>query len=400
MKIDHITFSLVGGAGQVARSLNEFQIQNGINSAIHTQITKSLKTSYLTNYKKVLSGIFDNYIFKKRNVNTFFSVNSTPDYFLHSLSKQKIDILHVHLLPSFDSLPFFKDVSSRAKRIIWTLHDFSSVTGGCHHPLHCKEYEIRCNKCPLVNSIFHEMIAKNYYDRFQFIETLDKTITFVAPSRWVYEKIVNSPLISRHKIEYIPNPVDIRAQDFPEKSTARQILGLPKDKLIIGFVANNLSDVFKSFSSIQSLINDLEAKKFDLSKIYFVFMGSGRVSLKNIDFKSYGYVNDLVLKTQIYNSMDLLLSFAEYETFGLSIAEASLCGVVTLIRGSSGDAELISNGETGLICKSDGDFANAIIELYENKTKLFAMQKRAASLAKANLSREKINNQYLTLYNS
>jgi glycosyltransferase involved in cell wall biosynthesis len=161
-----------------------------------------------------------------------------------------------------------------------------------------------------------------------------------------------------------------------------------------------LSDAFKSFSSIQSLINGLEAKKFDLSKIYFVFMGSGRVSLKNIDFKSYGYVNDLVLKTQIYNSMDLLLSFAEYETFGLSIAEASLCGVVTLIRGASGDAELISNGETGLICKSDGDFASAIIELYENKTKLLAMQKQATSLAKANLSREKINNQYLTLYNS
>jgi glycosyltransferase involved in cell wall biosynthesis len=400
VKIDHITFSLIGGAGQVAQSLTKYQSQNGLDSAIHAQITKSLKTSYLINYKKVLSGVFDNYIVKKNNVNTFFSVNSSPDYFLHYLSKQKVDILHVHLLPSFHTLPFFKDISIRAKKIVWTLHDFSTLTGGCHHPLDCKEYENRCNKCPLVNGIFHNMIAKNFYDRFQFFETFNKTITFVAPSRWVYQKVIHSPIIKRHKIEYIPNPIDIRPQDISEKSIAKQILGLPENKLIIGFVANNLNDVFKSFSSLESLINVLKAKKFDLSKIYFVFMGSGAVRLKNLDFKSYGYVKDPVLKTQIYNSMDFLLSFAENETFGLSIAEASMCGVVTLVRGSSGDAELISQGKTGIICKSNEDFSNAIIELCNNRIRLIGMQKQAALSANDNLGQEKINNQYLKLYNS
>lgn len=67
---------------------------------------------------------------------------------------------------------------------------------------------------------------------------------------------------------------------------------------------------------------------------------------------------------------DLYVQPSRFEAFGLTIREAQVLAVPVLSTRTDGSAELISDGETGLLCESDADsIAAAVIRLY-NATKL------------------------------
>lgn len=62
---------------------------------------------------------------------------------------------------------------------------------------------------------------------------------------------------------------------------------------------------------------------------------------------------------------DLYVQPSRFEAFGLTIREAQVLTVPVLSTRTDGSAELISDGETGLLCESDADsIAAAIIRLY------------------------------------
>lgn len=62
---------------------------------------------------------------------------------------------------------------------------------------------------------------------------------------------------------------------------------------------------------------------------------------------------------------DLYVQPSRFEAFGLTIREAQVLAVPVLSTRTDGSAELISDGETGLLCESDADsIAAAIIQLY------------------------------------
>lgn len=62
---------------------------------------------------------------------------------------------------------------------------------------------------------------------------------------------------------------------------------------------------------------------------------------------------------------DLYVQPSRFEAFGLTIREAQVLAVPVLSTRTDGSAELISDGETGLLCESDADsIAAAVIRLY------------------------------------
>lgn len=62
---------------------------------------------------------------------------------------------------------------------------------------------------------------------------------------------------------------------------------------------------------------------------------------------------------------DIYVQPSRFEAFGLTIREAQVLTVPVLSTRTDGSAELISDGETGLLCESDADsIAAAVIRLY------------------------------------
>lgn len=79
------------------------------------------------------------------------------------------------------------------------------------------------------------------------------------------------------------------------------------------------------------------------------------VSLLGMQSNPYPYIS----------CADLYVQPSRFEAFGLTIREAQVLAVPVLSTRTDGSAELISDGETGLLCESDADsIAAAIIRLY------------------------------------
>ena len=56
------------------------------------------------------------------------------------------NVVHLHWCAQFWNLGGFQEV--RGKKVFWTFHDLNPVTGGCHFPADCRQFETICTYCP------------------------------------------------------------------------------------------------------------------------------------------------------------------------------------------------------------------------------------------------------------
>lgn len=114
---------------------------------------------------------------------------------------------------------------------------------------------------------------------------------------------------------YVPHVVNVEKTD----NNMRNKLNIPKDKLVFGYHGG--SDAF-NIPFVIELVKEI-VKEYD--NIYFIFMNIPMFIIhKQIIFIEG--TCDLIKKAEFINTMDGFLHAQIYgETFGLSIAEASIC---------------------------------------------------------------------------
>ena len=61
-------------------------------------------------------------------------------------SIEQADIVHLHWIGSIQT-PLDVRLLSRARPVVWTLHDFEPMTGGCHFPAGCNGFTTTCQDC-------------------------------------------------------------------------------------------------------------------------------------------------------------------------------------------------------------------------------------------------------------
>ena len=152
---------------------------------------------------------------------------------------RKADIIHLHNLHGnyfgFLSLP----IIMKHKKVVWTLHDMWALTGHCSYSLDCNKYEKEeCKGCTYPKA-YPAMRKDRAYWLFRIKEYIYKHSDFdiVVPSKWLEKQAVLSMLKDK-RIHYIPNGIDISIFKQFNKLRTREKLGLPMDKIILLFSAN------------------------------------------------------------------------------------------------------------------------------------------------------------------
>ena len=88
-----------------------------------------------------------------------------------------------------------------------------------------------------------------------------------------------------------------------------------------------------------------------------------------------------------YRAADLFLNTSETETQGLVLAEAHACALPAVAVRASGVDEVVRDGETGLLTKSDAqDLADAAIGLLLDADRRLGMGRAARELAERDFS--------------
>ena len=384
MRILHLsTYDLKGGGARSTFRLHKGLLELGIDSAmfvnhklskeksiINYQWPKSKTGRLRRNWKsRSIKNALD--IYRKIRPAGFegFHSDRSPNF---NLIEQlpEFDLMNMHWVAGFvdfsDILTSFKD-----KPIVWRLSDLNPITGGCHYDAGCGKYLNGCHTCPQLGGMRTQDLAFEIWNRKKKVlaKTSADHLHFVAQSNWMANQIKASDIFSKFEVTVIPNGLDIEIFKPRDKHFSREILGIPKDKLVILFVSDVVTNRRKGFKLlIEALDNLSDQREIILCAVGNVdFIGS-----KNKNLIQLGNIGDDRLLSMVYSMADLFVIPSLQDNLPNTVIESIACGTPVVGFPIGGITDMIRHGQNGYLCQEvDVDSLTNEINRFIQNPKVF-----------------------------
>jgi glycosyltransferase involved in cell wall biosynthesis len=404
MKILHISAAHDStGAGYAAYNLHLNLRKMGLSSDIlfiHSKqdLTLSFERNLFARLKRFTITKLDRLflLFYRKKKQLYFSPGifglNLNDYFLEG----GYDIIHLHWVNHG-----FLDLKAIAKLnlpVIWTMHDFWAITGGCHYFYECTNYMKSCGKCMVLESMSSNDLSNHILTRKKAIyEQIGTRLTFVPISDWVRKITLNSPIVKPNRIHnVIYSGIDTDIFSYINRKYAREKLNLEESKFYILLGATDLTNPAKGVSyAIDALTQIKNESKIEFKLLIF---GNCNTSFFQDDIMiNLGYINNKNELALIYASSDLLLAPSISEAFGMLMAEAQCVGCPVVAFDGTGPSNIVNHKVTGYLSKvfDSISLVNGIEYVYNNTMDRIQISKDSIS----KFSIQNSGNEYYKLYN-
>lgn len=377
MKILHITTSV--SKHSACNRINEALLQYNIDSKILALRGNGECGEEIVQVNKIKKKIvtlithLENKIFEKKNnlIKSVFSTSITSVNITKNKLVQDADIIHLHWVNG--GLVSIKDIyklSKMGKKIIWTMHDSWGFTGGCHVRYECNKYEKGCNKCFLLNSknkfdlsYFLWKYKEKYYNKSNF--------TVVLPSKKHKYFAEKSNLLKEKDLLVINNPINPKIYKKINKSIAREILNISKDKKIIVFGAINAKNKYKGYEYLIESLKEYKKLIKNIKDIEICIFGADSFKeIENIGYKvsCLGQINNQTIMNLVYAAGDIFISPSIEESFGQTFLESIMSGTMAIGFENTGAEDIIVHNKNGYLAKYKdiGDLTKGIIACLDN----------------------------------
>ena len=308
-------------------------------------------------------------------------------------------VVHLHNLHGEFFSPALFNVLFRRKKVIWTLHDESFITGHCSCTFNCIRWKNGCGDCPdlsIYPTVKYDNTKKVLAQKKKWI--LDIQPIVVCPSKWLANR-VKIAYPSLKKIMVIPNGINTEIFKPVSKEEARGILGLPLNKKIVLFVAEfSTNNPFKGGAIIRNLIADSS-----FTELVFITVGGDNTS-GYMNHITYPYIDKDTDLSLLYAASDVLLYPTQADNLPLVVLESMSCGTPVIASSLGGIPEIIIHNENGML-----------VEYFKKESAFKDALHAYLSLDEENLNRLKLNareticsdfellqmvDRYKTIYNS
>jgi glycosyltransferase involved in cell wall biosynthesis len=294
-------------------------------------------------------------------------------------------VVHLHWVG--DSFITPRGITRLPDPIVWTLWDMWPFTGGCHYSWGCERHTESCGRCPVIRSSRSGdatrlgMLRKRRAWRA-------KTFHVVAVSEWLAEQARRSSLFAQSQIEVILPGVDTSKFRPHEPAVARNILGLPQDRSIVGFVALNINAARKGWNHLEdalSILKDQPATRDALPPI-LLRVGAiprGHHSSLTLDTIDLAFLSDDLSLALAYSACNVVAVPSVQEAFGRVAIEALACGTPVVAFRGTGVADAVDHGRTGYLAElgSAADLARGLTNCLEKTDENGAMRNTAREVA-------------------
>jgi glycosyltransferase involved in cell wall biosynthesis len=314
-----------------------------------------------------------------------------------------LDLVHVHNFhgdyASVESLAYL----AKRKPLVWSLHRFWGITGGCDHPVECSRYLQKCGLCPRVNEPpICGVDNTGEQHQLKLDQLRNAPIHVVATSRHAERRIKESPIGSSWEITYIPNGVNTTQFSYSRKRSPdfRKSLGLRPEAVVILIVNRDFRHVTKGFSTIKEA---LASSVFKRSQ--FVLAGSNsdwaiNELPSNFNCVDKGYVSSREQMAALYEAADVFLYASPGENFPCAILEAmsSKCCVVS--TPTDGVLEQIEDGVTGIVAASfaPSELATSLASAVSNPGRAKELGNSARDSVKRSFTEQMMIDAHLKMY--
>jgi glycosyltransferase involved in cell wall biosynthesis len=276
------------------------------------------------------------------------------------------DVINLHRVSGFvDFQRFFHHAPRRG--LVWTLHDQQPYLGGFHY-----------ERDAATNPRFAALERRCRRIKQQSLGT--RRLTVVGNSAWNTGRARASGFFpGGTRFETIYYPLDSTRFAPRERSAARAVLGLPADRLVVGFASTSLENERKGLGDLLAAVAQLEVRHSNLVLLSFG-RGSAATAKRALRtrWENLGFLGSDTLKSVVYSAMDVFVIPSRAEAFGQTAIEALACGTAVVGSDVGGIGEALDGGRCGvLFAPGNADsLAKAIDQLLVNTA---ARQRLAAA---------------------
>lgn len=322
MKIVHLSTGHLGGAGLAARRLSAGLSSIGISSTFialshPTYLPTENELQIFRNLpQKISSGLstLTSKAWTGTSLVTPISTNVIDRDFLEDMSSHEDTIFHIHNWFNIFSQSKIAKLS-RSFKFVVTLHDQRSFTGACHYSLECTNYREHCLGCPLLPKFVDHYPSRIYSSGIDFSQ-----ISFISPSRWLFDMAKSSKMLRDSAGRFIPNSFF----GYESIVTERKKIG---PAINVGFAAMDSKAWIKGGDIVSALRKSEPTEK----------------ELKFLELPNFKNQRDF------WQSIDILLAPSRADNSPNVIHEAKLWGVPVVSSSVGGIPEILNNSFDGVI---------------------------------------------------
>ncbi len=315
---------------------------------------------------------------------------------------KEADVIHLHWInQGMLSLKDIRKILEMGKPVVWTMHDIWPATAICHYARDCEQFHSECGKCPLLPSVQFGLASKVWKRKLQMLK--EGHVTYVACSKWLADEARKSALLEGQTVTSIPNPIDTHVFHPIDKVQVREVLGLPKDKHVILFVSQKVTDPRKGMKYFVEAIGKLAEKypETKTSTVVAILGGHAEDVASQLALPSYplGYISDTKRIVEVYNSADAFVLPSLEDNLPNTIMEAMACGVPCVGFKVGGIPEMIDHEENGYVArfKDSADLADGIRYVLDEENHE-ALKKQCVQKVARSYSQQSVANRYIEVY--
>lgn len=380
MKVAHFSDGDSVGAFGAAYELHKTMLEQGIESHFFVRIkgreddsVEDISTNDITE-NQLMHMINTLYFVRNRKDQT---MSFTYDRVGISLSNDillrlsECDIIHLHWVSRLLNNGSIMKLLLLGKPIVWTMHDFNPITGGCHYPDECVGYMGDCSECP--------QLVINKLDVTRFIlkdkrRAYGDQIHVITASEWLKKIVKKSFVLAGAECSVIPIGINTKQFSILDKKRCKSMFEFSESTKIILMGAQSTKIKVKGYVGLQKMFDVLETNSYirhliESNHIKLVFFGNGGDVFKslNIPGVELGFIDDRDKLCMLYNAADVFLFPSTQETFGMTAVEAMACGTPVVAYNMCAMQDIIVDGVNGFKIEQEDyiGMSQAIIKILQ-----------------------------------
>jgi glycosyltransferase involved in cell wall biosynthesis len=254
------------------------------------------------------------------------------------------DVINVQWASYLVSLSEIQSLAKAGKKILFTMHDFHYITGGCHYPAGCTGFLKNCVGCPQVNEKVlsqQTVMATNKLKREIFSYA---NVHLSAPSQFIVDSAIRSGIVPPGRAHVLRNAYE-PVCDFEPKDNSKNN---SKDKAIL-LIADSFDEKRKGLAlAVDSLKIAAQDFRKNNNKVTLHLVGGldseviKRLDGTGIKVVTHGHIKEHTKLVDIFKQCQFMLSCSYEDNWPNILVEAGSYGCIPIVGKWHGCEEFVN----------------------------------------------------------